>query len=214
MPNALAFAGPTQNRLLHIMMRHRQPASIDFLAGKLGITKTAVRQHITNLERDGYIERQNLSGSEGKAAQRGRPQYAYALSERGGELFTRHYALFSERLIVQMKAALGDDEFTIQMRSLGENLASELAGKMPANADLPTQIKALSTLMHELGYDSEIDQNGDIIAHNCVYHDLANAHPQVCEVDLALMHKLAGVKPEHKACMVRGDSICRFSFKG
>ncbi len=214
MPNTLAFAGPTQNRLLHILMRHREPASIDFLAGELGVTKTAVRQHITNLERDGYIERQTLSGAKGKTAQRGRPQYAYALSESGGELFTRHYALFSERLIMQMKAALGDEAFAAQMHMLGENLASEFAGKMPANGDLPTQIKALSALMRELGYDSDVDERGDIVAHNCVYHDLANAHPQVCEVDLALMHKLTGVKPEHKACMVRGDNVCRFAFKG
>ena len=47
-------------------------------------------------------------------------------------------------------------------------------------------------------------------ARNCVYHHLAAEHPEVCELDLALLSSLLGGKIEHVECMVRGGGSCRF----
>jgi hypothetical protein len=49
-----------------------------------------------------------------------------------------------------------------------------------------------------------------IDARNCVYHHLAAEHPEVCELDLALLSSLLGGKIEHVECMVRGGASCRF----
>ena len=52
-----------------------------------------------------------------------------------------------------------------------------------------------------------------IDARNCVYHHLAAEHPEVCELDLALLSSLLGGKIEHVECMVRGGASCRFRLK-
>ncbi len=45
-----------QQQLLKIMLKSREAVSIDELVSVLGISRTAVQQHITVLQRDGYIE--------------------------------------------------------------------------------------------------------------------------------------------------------------
>lgn len=210
MSDRLPFAGTTQNKLLNLLLRQQVPLSIEQIATGLKVTKTAARQHILNLERDSYVVKTTQHGG------RGRPVYAYELSREGRELFTRQYALFSEKMIVLLKETLGPKAFIKQMRSMGLSLAADLAHKMPpvnkSKAVDATTLKPLANLMQELGYDAETGADNDIIAHNCVYHHLAETHPEVCELDLSLMQKLTGKKPEHIDCIIREGSSCRFKF--
>ena len=54
------------------------------------------------------------------------------------------------------------------------------------------------------------DGASEIIANNCVYHELAAECRQVCELDLSLMETLLEARVEHRECMVRGGHCCRF----
>jgi predicted ArsR family transcriptional regulator len=71
--------------------------------------------------------------------------------------------------------------------------------------------------MNQAGYEAEVffRSSGDqeIVAHNCVFHRLAAAHPVVCELDLALIGALGGAEVEHTECMVRGGNVCRFKLR-
>ena len=49
------------------LLRRKQAASAESVSGELGITANAVRQHLTNLERDGLVK------SEPVRHKRGRP---------------------------------------------------------------------------------------------------------------------------------------------
>ncbi len=206
----LPFAGSTQNNLLMLLLRSESPLSIEGMAQGLEVTKTAARQHILNLERDGYVEKQS------ERRGRGRPVLAYQLSRKGRELFTRQYALFSEKMISLLKKNLGETAFKKQMRDMGKSLAHDLEHQMPrvkkAGEVTQATLEALAALMRELGYDADTGPDKDIIAHNCVYHHLAEAHNEVCELDLSLMKTLTGKKPKHMDCIVRGGTCCRFSF--
>ena len=95
-------------------------------------------------------------------------------------------------------------------------MAEDLAHKMPKpvrgqtpDADV---LEQLAAIMRELGYDARQSASGEITAHNCVFHKLAEKCETVCEVDLTLMQKLTGKKPMHTECMVRDGTVCRFSF--
>jgi predicted ArsR family transcriptional regulator len=104
MPILLPFAGQTQTSLLHVLMRSGQALSLDEIALKIGVTKTAARQHILNLQNGGYVQITNSDKERKK--RRGRPTYTYEISREGRELFARQYALFSDKMIMMMKDVL------------------------------------------------------------------------------------------------------------
>lgn len=210
---ALPFTGHTQNSLLHVLLRSDRALITTEIAERLGVTKTAARQHVLNLQTRGYV--QISTPEHEKQVRPGRPVYAYELSAEGRELFTRHYALFSGKMIQMMSELLGEDQLKQQMQMLGASIAEDLQHRMPAQSigrPTPDVLDALAELMRELGYDAKHNGDNEISAQNCVFHKLAEANEQVCETDLSLMHKLTGKKPKHLECMVRGGHACRFKF--
>jgi len=66
--------------------------------------------------------------------------------------------------------------------------------------------------MEELGF-SATSADETIEAKNCIYHKMAQVDPTICTIDLALIGELADAQVDHKACMARGDSSCRFCLK-
>src|SRR5687767_3343387 len=94
--------GETQRKLLGALHDAGGSAgmSVEEIADKLGITITAVRQHLVALERDGLVTR-NATRASG-----GRPQHLFVLTERGREGFPRQYSWFSELLLKTMREEL------------------------------------------------------------------------------------------------------------
>ena len=67
-------------------------------------------------------------------------------------------------------------------------------------------------IMTDLGFQVKVETESlTIQARNCIYHDLAQEHPEICEFDLALMSSLLDKKVQPLSCMAKGDCNCRFS---
>ena len=49
-----------------------------------------------------------------------------------------------------------------------------------------------------------------IEACNCIYHDLAQKHEEICEFDRALITSLLDKDIEHVECMAKGGAVYRF----
>ena len=69
--------GERRKRLLRHLLRNKAGASIDELAQAIEVTRTAVRQHLAALAREGLV----APGEE--RATGGRPQRLYVLTENG-----------------------------------------------------------------------------------------------------------------------------------
>ncbi|MNS99875.1 HTH domain protein [compost metagenome] len=193
--------GRTQQDLLGALLYQPDGMSIDDLAGQLAVTRTAIRQHLAALERDGLILR-------GETRPTGRrPEQLYLLSARGRELFPRQYQLLADLLIDEVAAIIGRDALLHLMRTLGRKLATDMEAQVVDEARIAHH-------MNEAGYEAEVffrsSGEPEIVAHNCVFHHLAAAHPEVCELDLALIGTLGGGQVEHLECMVRQGQVCRF----
>ena len=196
--------GRTQQDLLHALLLQPAGMSIDDLAQALAITRTAVRQHLAALERDGLVKR-GATRPTGR-----RPEQLYQLSPRGRELFPRQYQLLADLLIGEVAQLIGHDALVALMRKLGERMAAELE-------QAPVDEARIVEHMNAAGYEAQlIARSGgepEIVAHNCVFHHLANRHPEVCELDLALLGHLGGAAVEHRECMLRGGQVCRFQLR-
>lgn len=209
--DALAALGHRQRRLLTELLEHKAGVSADELAPVLGISRSAVHQHLATLEGSGYVSR------ESRASRGGRPGHAWRLTERGIHLFPKQYARFSALLIRGMKETLGEEGLAEAMRGLGERLGEEHRHRLTAPA-ADERVAEVALLMRELGYQSRTAEDPGrelplIDARNCIYHDLAREHREVCQLDLALIGRLLDADVEHLECMVRGGTACRFRIR-
>ncbi|MNO81242.1 MarR family protein [compost metagenome] len=196
--------GRTQQDLLSALLYCPEGMSIDDLAEHLGVTRTAVRQHLAALERDGLVER-TATRPTGR-----RPQQLHQLTELGREQFPRQYQLLADLLIGEVAELIGHEQLVRIMRELGRKLAGNLERQA-------VDEQRIASHMQQAGYEAQLIASTagetEIVAYNCIFHHLASAHPEVCELDLALIAGLAGRGVEHLECMVRGGAVCRFRLK-
>ncbi len=196
--------GHTQQALLAALLHTPEGMSIEGLAAQLAVTRTAVRQHLAALERDGLVER-GATRPTGR-----RPEQLHRLSARGRELFPRQYQLLADLLLGEVAQRIGEEQLVALLRGLGQRLAAGLESQVVDEARIVDH-------MNQVGYAAQlIARTGgaaEIVAHNCVFHHLASRHPQVCELDLALIGSLGGAAVEHCECMVRGGAVCRFRLR-
>ncbi|MDI3259388.1 MAG: MarR family transcriptional regulator [Sinobacteraceae bacterium] len=193
----------TQVRLLEILRAAPAGLAVDALKRTLGITTNAVRQHLAALERDGLVEFEPVK------ARRGRPEHRYRLTAAGQETFPRRYRELAEALLDEFSESLGGSALDAAMYRAGRRVGLDAGhGAAP--------VAATARLMRELGYEAETKSAGskteEIVAHNCVFHRLAEKYPAVCRFDIGFMEAATGRAVEHRECMVRGGSCCRFHF--
>lgn len=200
--------GSRQEQILTLLLNSRAGMSIDDMSVRLEISRTAVKQHLVSLEKLKLVQEASLNSGTG-----GRPARSYALTEQGINSFTKQYSWFCNLLLSELASTFTGEALEKMMWQLGVKLADSLAPqfspKQPAE-----KLTALIELMQSLGYHAELQQQGDelsIKAVNCVYHDLAQEHPEVCQFDLALMTTLLEKPIQQSACMAKKDCDCRFA---
>src|SRR5262249_55328707 len=110
--------GDRRADLMAALLREKGGLTVDALADTLGVTRTAVRQHLVTLERDGHVARG------GTRPTGGRPEVLYVLTELGAEQFERRYSWFADLLIGLLKTAVGDNGLRRRLRELGAGIAA------------------------------------------------------------------------------------------
>jgi predicted ArsR family transcriptional regulator len=210
MENKIESLGVTQRHLLRELLRYRDGMTIDGLAAKLEITRNAVRQHLTVLERDGHLTKGETKPTGG------RPEQFYVLTAAGRESFPRQYSWFSEMLLQLLEAQVGSDKLKSSLAAMGRQIGATMKTKMSEEGKgSARRIGSIAAMMTEIGYEAVAStKNGipHIEAHNCVFHQLALKYPEVCSFDLALLAESSGSQIEHRTCMIKGDDACRFEF--
>ena len=200
--------GSRQQQILNILLEKKAGLSIDEIATALNISRNAVQQHFTVLERDGYIQ----SGVLNKTA--GRPVRSYVLTEAGINSFPKQYAWLSDLILTDLKNELGTDAFQRYLHKLGSNLSQSLLPQFEGK-QTDERIEALLKVMDGLGFNvRNMTDSGSteqtIEACNCIYHDLAQKHEEICEFDKTLISTLLDKEIEHVECMAKGGAVCRF----
>ncbi len=203
--------GERRKRLLRYLLRNKAGATIDELAAALGVTRTAVRQHLASLQRDGLVAPGPTRPS------RGRPTRLFVLTEAGQEIFPRHYAWFAQLLVEAITDEHGVAGLRTRLGRIASAVVQQLDQRGARPADTGGRITRLSELMDELGYDARAGGESvglpTIEADNCVFHELARRQSEVCRFDLAVLSGYTGAQVELEECMARGQHVCRFRFR-
>lgn len=197
-----------QHQILEQFLENRTGLSIDALAKELDISRAAVQQHIIGLEGDGYIKKI----SRNKTA--GRPVVIYGITDIGINYFPKQYAWFSDLILSELRQEKGAEGFKDYMQRLGIRLANNLRSQFEGK-NLNDRMDELLLIMMNLGFQVttgiESETSKPVIrANNCIYHDLAQKHNEICAFDLALMSSLLDKEVKQLSCMAKGDCACYF----
>ncbi len=198
-----------QEQILSLLLASKSGLSIEEMADKLAISRNAVNQHLAGLENQSLIRASQLNRTGG------RPARNYVLTEKGINRFTKQYSWFCNLLLEELKHEMGSDAFSAFMQRLGRKVAAGLAGQF-AGQDAAGKAQTLTAIMKNLGYQARIEQDGQrvtITAINCVFHDLAQQHTELCEFDRALIRQLLDNPVEQVECMAKEGCSCQFVTK-
>jgi predicted ArsR family transcriptional regulator len=196
--------------LLRQLLRNKAGLSVNEMSRNLAVTRTAVRQHLAVLMRDGFV------GLGATRPSGGRPQLLYLLTDLGKEGFPRHYSWFAQLLIEEMAREHGATGLRARLGRIATAVAAKLRSRFSERQSSRQKVQQLAVLMDELGYDAHLAKNvggaPTIEADNCVFHELAMQNPQICHFDLALLSASSGSRLELHECMAQGGHVCRFRF--
>src|SRR4051812_16370457 len=169
MAQGLARFGDTQQRLLRQLLMASDGCGVETLCERLRISHNAVRQHLTALLGQGYVERMQ------SLATGGRPQARFGLTASGRELFPRNYGAIAGALLGQLHARMGENEIGSLLQDLGASVAASQPALQPDDAP-GGMARALAQRLDGLGYEAVPARHGDewqVEAFNCVFHALA-----------------------------------------
>lgn len=116
----------------------------------------------------------------------------------------------------ELQARLGAAEVGALLQQVGTTVAASQP-RMASGKGMEAIARILAEYLDALGYEAMPihDHEGwHVEAFNCVFHDLAQEHPEICRFDLALLEALSGRQIQHVESIARGGRICRFRVGG
>jgi len=204
---ALLDSLPATRRALLDALKRRGEARVDELADALGITVSAVRQHLAALHGDGWVEHREVRAGPG------RPHHLYRLSEQGDQLFPRAYAAMVTDLLAEAEEA--DPELVARMFARRRARRVERAKQRLAGLDLAGSVEELTRILDEDGYLAECialdDGRFRIVEHNCAILAVASRYGAACGTELEFIRAvLPGAKVERVAHLLAGGHVCAY----
>ena len=207
----MTVPGSSQQAVLDHLLEHKSGATLDELVTAVGLSRTAVNQHLIALEKEGNVCKATPRRT------RGRPQHVYILTEQGANLFPKQYSWFSNLLLQTLRQQVGEEQVSQYMYDLGMKLSAGLIPRL-VGKNRAERIAEIVKIMNETGFVARVisaegsDKLPRVECRNCVYHDLSKQYPEVCRFDIGFISGLMGAAVEHQACMQRGSDACRFRF--
>ncbi|MEP7327300.1 MAG: ArsR family transcriptional regulator [Gemmatimonadota bacterium] len=186
-----------------VALLRRRPMTIDDLAGKLGLTRTAVRAQLTTLLADGVIEPRGTRPSSSK------PARMYGMTPDAELQLSMAYIPVLTQLLDTLAARLPAEEFDGLLREVGHNLVS---GPSLPRGDLRDRVTAANGLLIDLGGLTEVSEERGLYvirSHGCPLAAATRNHPAACNIIESLLREMIG-QPVTQCCDREGRARCCF----
>lgn len=182
-------------------------ATIKEMEDFLGVTTTAVRQHVTTLLAEGYLERRTVHAGVG------RPHHAYFTTAKVQELFACQCDDLALTLLQEVFRLEGQDRAMLLLDRVGTRLARKYSSSVRSSL-LQERVKEFAGAMNGNGVLAEAQKKEDdtivLRTFNCPFHELAQEHREICEMDTNLIRKVLGSDVSLSTCMLDGHAGCTF----
>jgi DeoR family suf operon transcriptional repressor len=193
-------------KIVDYLQRNGEGSVKDF-AALLGVSATAVREHLVHLQADGLI----VARAERRGP--GRPRLVYGLSEKAQSLFPKQYDRLISVLLRELIALEGPDKVAQILDGVSQRLASEYADRMHGTV-VAERLGELRRLLELRGVPAEVAPEGaGITLFACPYYDVAHMHPQVCSMERQMIEYVLGEKLDLQNSIREGAHSCNFTLR-
>jgi len=164
----------TRQKILDYLKRNRTVSSRE-IARALHMTPANARHHLSILAADGRVEVVNQ-----RQVGRGRPEKVYHLAG----------VLLGDNLSALADALLTEADGKIEMEALGKRI---VAGNGTAGQPLMRRLASTVNRLNEMHYQARWEAGAEgprIVLAHCPYAAVIENHPELCQMDTALLGKL------------------------
>jgi len=188
------------------LLRRKGRSSAESIANDLAVTTNAVRQHLTNLERDGLV------GSQPERSGRGRPSLLFALTERADAVFPKRYGQLATMVLQEVQEMGGPQALDEVFERVAARHAAAIERDIEGLAfdDKMKRIVAWIGRAGTLAEQTEAPECIKVTIHNCPFRNTALKFPQVCTITPQLISRLTGAAVSQSDSIHRHDPYCSF----
>jgi predicted ArsR family transcriptional regulator len=200
------FTNTPAGRILKAIQVRGQ-ASIKDLAADLGVTSSAVRLHLNQLQARGAIRAERIR--EGV----GRPYHLYSVTPEAHNLFYRDYGELAKLLLEEVGETHGADALQGVLRRVGDRLAHLYRDRVEG-AELADRLRAWAQLLDERGVSVEVERTDEgyvMREYGCPYQNMAMENRAVCEMERQVMARLLESGVRLTQCVLDGHRGCQFA---
>ena len=187
-------------------LRRNGSASAEAVAADLGVTPNAVRQHLTNLERDGYVT------SQPERQRRGRPSLLFSLTDRADAAFPKRYGQLATMVLQEVLEMNGPEALDEIFKRIAHRHADEIAPDLEG-LDFDDKLNRVVEWIGRAGTlaeQTEVAEGVKVTIHNCPFRNTALKFPQVCSLTPHLISRLTGAAVSQSESIHRNDAYCSF----
>jgi DeoR family transcriptional regulator, suf operon transcriptional repressor len=191
-------------KILAYLQRHGE-ATVKDLEELLGISTTAVREHLT------HLQAKNLVTTKLVRRGPGRPHAVYFLTDAAQDLFPKEYDTLTNMLLREIASREGPDRLQVLLDAVGARLADEYRGQV-VGAELPERLAALRASLERRGIPVELQPDGDSFkVFACPYLDVAQEHAGVCSMERHMVEQVLGEQVVLEGTIREGHRSCHFT---
>lgn len=189
-------------------LSQRGAVPLDELARAARHSTLAMRYHLGLLIGEGLVVAQDVA----RRGVVGRPQLLYALADSGHESLPKQYHQLAEQLVQEIVETQGPKEARAMLRRVGRRTA-ESAPPIRRGASLDARVQRAADFLSERGYFARVTKTDNALELrmcNCPYRSVAQAHREVCEMDVAMVGALVNAPMKMTQCLANCDCACNF----
>lgn len=206
MSNPWDFASTPAGRVLKSIQLRGQ-ATIKDVALDLGVTPSAVRLHMVQLQARGAVRADKVR--EGV----GRPYYRYSVTPEAHLLFQNDYSDLTRLLLEELSGSHGSTVLQGLLRRVAGRLA-DLYRDEVGGLGLAERVHAWAELLDKRGITVELERTdtGYVLReYGCPYQSVAADNRAICEMELQVMSSLLRSGVELIQCVLDGHRSCCFT---
>ena len=188
------------------LLRRKGHASAETIAAELLVTPNAIRQHLTNLERDGLVV------SSPEKSRRGRPSLLFSLTERADSVFPKRYGQLATMVLQEVQEMGGPDALDEVFERMATRHADAIAGNLEG-LEFDEKLKRVVAWIGRAGTlaeQTDTPEGVKVTIHNCPFRNTALKFPQVCTITPHLISQLLGTAVSQADSIHRHDPYCSF----
>ncbi len=202
---------PETRRTILSSIKREGSSTIAEMARELKMTGEAVRQHLIQLESDGWIEKR----TDRHSGVGGRPSMRYALTLDGEHLFPKNY----DQLTVELLDAAAEQFGSESILKILENMTDKRVKEWePLLQGLPLEerVAAMKNIYEDNDTHMDMEKAGNgyrLIERNCPFLSVAQKRPVLCSVTVSVLTRLLGCRVVREEKFQDGDARCVFAIR-